>query len=148
MKSNSKDYLKYWRIVKHYIKLKHGLNQQDLEMLLFLKSEEYFSREKFKEYGRTMSWHPTRLKEMIDRGWVEIFRPYKNFKKAIYKLSPKAKHVLNSVYRKLEGEEPFTDNPDINPLRKKRLTYANRMYAKEMDVINEAILQRRRLAPE
>jgi len=148
MKSNTKDYLKYWRVVKHYVKMRYDLSQQDLEMLLFLKSEDYFSREKFVEYGRTMSWHPTRLKSLIDRGWIEIFRPYKNFKKAIYTLSIKAKHVLNSIYRKLEGEEPLTDNPDLNPLKRKKLTYANRMYSKEIDVMNEAIRQRQRHAPE
>lgn len=148
MKSNSKDYLKYWRVVKHYVKMRYDLSQQDLEMLLFLKSENYFSREKFIEYGRTMSWNPTRLKSLIDRGWIEIFRPYKNFKKAIYTLSLKAKSVLNSIYRKLEGEEPLTDNPDLNPLKRKKLTYANRMYAKEMEVMNESIRQRQRPAPE
>jgi hypothetical protein len=148
MKSNSKDYLKYWRVVKHYAKIRYELSQQDLEMLLFLKSEDYFTREKFVEYARTMSWDPKRLKKMIDAGWIEIFRPYKNFKKAIYKLSLKAKHVLNSIYRKLDGEEPITDNPDLNPLKRKRLTYANRMYSKEMDVMNEAILQRQHRAPE
>lgn len=148
MKSNKKDYLKYWRIVKHYVKVRYNINQQDLEMLLFLYSEEYFSRAKFIEYGRTMSWDRTRLKRMIDEGWIEIFRPYKNFKKAIYTLSYKSKRLIHEIYKKLEGEEPLPETVDINPLKKKRLTYADRMYSKEMDVMNESIRQRRRLSPE
>ena len=42
-----KDYLKYWRVIRYFIKSKYGLTQEDLDMLLFLKSEDYFDRDKF-----------------------------------------------------------------------------------------------------
>ena len=42
-----KDYLKYWRVVRYFIKAKYGLSQADLDILLFLYSEKYFSKDKF-----------------------------------------------------------------------------------------------------
>ena len=49
------DYLKYWRVVKYYVKAKYGLTQAELEMLLFLKSEGYFDKDKFKEFDALIS---------------------------------------------------------------------------------------------
>lgn len=148
MKSEKKDYLKHWRIVKHYIKVRYGISQQDLEMLLYLYSETYFSRQQFADFARCLSWDKNRLKRLIDQGWIEIFRPYRNFKKAIYTLSYKAKRLITEIYRKLEGEEPLPETVDINPLKKKNLTYADRGYAKNMETMNETIRQRRHHAPE
>ena len=49
------DYLKYWRVVRQFIKVKHNLTQADLDILLFLKSEQYFSKDKFKEFDELIS---------------------------------------------------------------------------------------------
>ena len=42
MKSNQEDYLKYWRVIRQFTKIKYGLTQSDLDMLFFLYSEKYF----------------------------------------------------------------------------------------------------------
>ena len=47
MKSNTDDYLKYWKVIRQYVKVKYELTQSDLDMLLFLYSEKYFDRAKF-----------------------------------------------------------------------------------------------------
>ena len=44
------DYLKYWRVVRYIIKIKYGISTGELDMLLFLYSEKYFGKEKFKEF--------------------------------------------------------------------------------------------------
>ena len=43
------DYLKYWKVVRQWAQLKYGLSTSELEMLLFLRSEKYFSKD---EYNR------------------------------------------------------------------------------------------------
>jgi len=50
------DYLKYWRVIRHYAKRKYGVTTPELEMLLFLRSEKYFSKDDFDEYNELMSW--------------------------------------------------------------------------------------------
>ena len=46
MKLKVNDCLKYWRVIRYFIKSKYGLTTGDLDMLLFLYSEEIFSKEK------------------------------------------------------------------------------------------------------
>ena len=45
------NYLKYWRVVRYFIKAKYGLTQADLDMLLFLESEKFFSKDDFDSYN-------------------------------------------------------------------------------------------------
>ena len=40
MKLRVNDCLKYWRVIRYFVKRKHGLTTCDLEMLLFLYSED------------------------------------------------------------------------------------------------------------
>ena len=68
------DYLKYWRVVRQFIKVKHKLSQSDLDILLFLKSEEYFSKDKFQEFDNLISWEKHRFERLRQEGWIEIFR--------------------------------------------------------------------------
>ena len=68
------DYLKYWRIVKYYVKAKYGLKEGDLDLLLFLSSEGYFSRDKFTEFEKLLSWNKLRFYDLIATGWIEVFK--------------------------------------------------------------------------
>ena len=42
MKSNQDDYMKYWRVIRQFAKVKYELTQSDLDMMFFLYSEKYF----------------------------------------------------------------------------------------------------------
>ena len=58
------DYLKYWRVIRHYAKRKYGVTTPELEMLLFLRSEKYFSKDDFDEYNELMSWDKNIFEKM------------------------------------------------------------------------------------
>ena len=45
------DYLKYWRVIRYFIKAKYGLSQAELDVILFLKSEGYFEGQNVKITG-------------------------------------------------------------------------------------------------
>jgi hypothetical protein len=124
---NNNDYLKYWRVVKYYIKAKYGLTQSDLEMLLFLKSESYFSKDRFAEFNQVFSWNKNRFENLRQQGWIEVFRkgggPHKN----IYQLSYKAKKMMEVVYKKLNGEEIAT-HENFNPMFKRNVSYSDKVY--------------------
>ena len=53
------DYLKYWAIVKRYYQRKNNLKQGDLDMILFLYSEQYFSVTRFREFEELVMWDRT-----------------------------------------------------------------------------------------
>lgn len=136
------DYLKYWRVVKYYIKIKYGLTQAELEMLLFLKSEGYFSKDKFKEFDALISWNVNRFDKLRRDGWIEVFRRRDGKRKALYQLSMKSKRVVDLVYKKLNGEElPMSDRQ--NPIFKNNVPYSSKVYRNFIKKMNAFIRQQR-----
>jgi len=65
------NYLKYWRIVRYFINAKYGISQPDLEMLIFLSDEHYFTKAKFKEFNKVFSWDKDRFERLRRNGWIE-----------------------------------------------------------------------------
>ena len=87
----SADYLKYWRVIRQFIKVKYGISQAELDVLLFLNSESYFSKDKFIEFDRLLSWDENRFDKLLRDGWIEVFRKRVGKNKGLYNLSYKAK---------------------------------------------------------
>lgn len=141
------DYLKYWRVIRHYIKVKYSLTQSELEVLLFLSSEDYFSKDKFKEFDTILSWDVNRFNKLRRDGWIEMFRKNHGKTKALYTLSFKARRVINSVYKKLNGEEIPT-SPSQNPMFLRNVSYSDKRYRNAIIEMNKFIKQQRHPSPE
>lgn len=127
MKSYPQDYLKYWRVVRFYIRAKYGLTVSEIEMLLFLYSERYFGKEKFEEFDKLMSWRVTRFAELLSNGWIVVFRPRQGNKKTLYELSFKSRRLVESIYKILNGEEISTSGLD-NPIFARDVKYTDKVY--------------------
>lgn len=132
------DYLKYWRVVRQFIKAKHKLTQADLDILLFLKSEQYFSKDKFKEFDELISWNKNRFENLRQAGWIEVFRKRMGKRKALYQLSTKGKRVTTSIYKYLNGKEIPTSN-DGNPMFLRNVSYTDKVYRNFIIQINKDI---------
>lgn len=149
MKSNIRDYLKYWRIVRHFAKLRYGLGTADLEMLLYLRTEKYFTKDKFDEFGSIMSFDTQRFKRLRREGWIDSFRIHTTKRKALYTVSYKTIRMIASIYNKLDGTEPLPSSREMNPMMiKKNQTYMNRQMLKAGKRMNEAIQQQQHPSPE
>ena len=142
-----KDYLKYWRVVRYFIKAKYNLSQADLDIILFLYSEKYFSKDKFAEFDKLISWNVNRFDNLLRDGWIEVFRKYDGKRKGVYQLSYKAKRVVSSIYKKLSGEEIPT-SLSSNPLFAKNVSYSDKVYRSMIKEMNEFIRQQRHLSQE
>lgn len=135
MKSNRSDYLKYWRVIRQYVKVRYGLNQADLDMLLFLYSEKYFGKDKFQEFNELLSWDEKRFNRLLTLGWIQNFRPRGQGMKGLYALSYKANRMIGSIYKKLNGEEiPMTMTN--NPMFLKNVDYSDKVYRNMIKYIN------------
>ena len=141
------DFLKYWRVVRYYIKAKYGLSTPDLEMLLFLYSEDIFSKAKFEEFDNLLSWDEDRFDRLLRDGWIEVFRRRRKKYKTLYGLSFKTQRVINSIYKKLSGEEIPT-SLSSNPMFAKNVKFSDKVYRKMILEMNASIRQQRRLSPE
>jgi hypothetical protein len=129
------DFLKYWRVVRFWVKKKYGLGTPDLEMLLFLYSEQIFNKEKFKEFEYVMAWDVKRFKQLLTDDYIHVWRKRTGSEATLYELTYRSKRIINTVYKKLNGEE-ISELPATNPLFKKNLTYmeeANRSMIVKMN---------------
>jgi hypothetical protein len=147
MKSYPKDYLKYWRVVSYYIKAKYNLKQAELDLLLFLYSEKYFSRDRFDQYNKLLSWDKRRFEKLQSDKWIEVFRKRAGRHRAIYQLSLKATRLVEYIYQILNGEEIGTHRTN-NPLFKRNVSTLDRFYRDMIIDMTEFTRQQRHHALE
>jgi hypothetical protein len=140
----STDYLKYWRVVRYYIRAKYKISTADLDILLFLYSEEYFSKDKFDEFDEIMSWDVNRFDRLLRDSWIVVFRKRAK-EKAMYEISYKSRRVIGWMYKYLSGE-PISENRTVNPLFKKNISYQDKVYRNMIIEMNKFIRQQRHLS--
>lgn len=147
MKSQKSDYLKYWRVVRQYIKVKYNLTQADLEMLLFLNTEPYFTKDKFREFDSIMSWEKKRFDRLNQEGWIEGSKTFRVGRRTKYSLSIRASRLVSEVYNYLEGKElPVSEG--TNPMFKRNVRYTDKVYRNFISDLRTKSKRQQRLAPE
>jgi len=147
-KQPTHDYLKYLRVVRYWAKRSKGIGLADLEMLLFLYSERLFKRTDFNEYEEIFSWDVTRFERLLRDGWISKWRKKKGSESALYEVSYKGKRFINSVYKKLSGEEDISESPDHNPIFKKNSPYTDKVYRRAIKKMNKTTRQQQRPSRE
>ena len=140
------DYLKYWRVIRYFILKKYKLTTGELDVLLFLYSEKYFSKDKFNEFDELISWDVNRFDRLLRDGWVVVFRKRQGKKKALYEVSYKGRRMLGSMYKKLSGEE-IPESPSVNPMFLKNVSYTDKVYRNMIIEMNKFIRQQRHPSP-
>ena len=141
------DYLKYWRVIRYYVKAKYGLSTPELEMLLFLYSEKYFSKAKFDEFNELISWNKNRFSKLLKEGWIVVFRKRTTKFKSLYEISYKGRRMIGSIYKKLNGEE-IPEYTSTNPIFHKNVKYTDKVYRNMIKSMNASIRQSQRPAQE
>ena len=136
------NYLKYWKVVKQFVKTMYGISTSDLEMLLFLRSEKYFSKEDFEEFNQLFHWEKNRFERLKQEGWVDVFRKKTGNRRVLYQLSYKAQRMLTSVYKKLEGEE-IPESKSSNPQFLADVSYTDKVHRNYIKKLNQSIRQLR-----
>ena len=132
----SHDYLKYWRVIRYWVKAKYKIGTPDIDMLLFLYSEDIFNKTKFNEFEELMSWDVNRFDQLLKNGWVHVWRKKRGKETTLYELTYKAKRLVNLIYRKLNGEEIGEDHR-TNPLFRKDASFMDKVYRQSIIKLNE-----------
>tara|TARA_R100000951_G_scaffold116802_1_gene131203 strand:+ start:634 stop:1074 length:441 start_codon:yes stop_codon:yes gene_type:complete len=145
MPKSTHNYLKYWRVIRYWVKAKYNLTTPDIEMILFLYSEEYFNKTKFKEFEELMSWDIKRFDRLLRDEWIHVWRKGYGKHTTLYELSYKGKRVASTIYKKLNGEE-IAESPSINPLFRADASYMDKVYRNSIKELNEFIKQQRYLS--
>lgn len=137
VKPKPHNFLKYWRVVRYWVKRKYNISMEELEMLLYLYDIPLFTRKEFKQFEGLLAWDKTRLNYFINKGWIIVWREHKGYDRQakLYELSVGAKRICHSVYKKLTQEEHMPENAVNNPVFKGS-QYADKMYRKVMKQMN------------
>jgi hypothetical protein len=133
--------MKYWRVVRVYFCRKYNITTQDLEMLMFLYSEKYFTRKKFREYESVFPFSRKRLTKLAEQGFIERFATKSRNERIMYAVSEKTNRLVKSIYAKLSGD-PFPTDRAHNPFFNKNESSSQIRYMKMMENINEVIRQK------
>ena len=144
MNTYKNNYLKYWRVIRYWVKAKYGLSTPDLEMLLFLYSEERFNKSKFKEFEELMSWDVNRFDRLLRDDWIHVWRKRKGNQATLYEVSYKCRRIIDTIYKKLNGEEISERNPLFNA----NVSYNDKVYRNLIKEMNKSIKQQRHLSQE
>lgn len=137
-----KDYLKYWKVIREFTKKKYNISQADLDMLLFLYSEEYFSHDDFTRFNKLLTWNKKRFYNLMNEKWIEKFRERNGKKKTLYTITYKCRRVIGDLYKRLEGEE-IPETGENNPMFLKGGNHRDMLYKNYIIKMNEATRQRR-----
>ncbi len=123
--------LKHYRIIRKWACKANGLNDADLELLIYLDSLEHFTKQDFKTGQYSFSWDNRRWNKLIKKDWIVVWRHRNRTtqKYNIYKTSFKFKHILSRIYRIMLGEE---DLPDV----KRKKSYTDKVMAFAMANVN------------
>lgn len=136
------DYLKYWRSIYYYTAFKYDLTYSELDMLLYLYSEPYFTIKTFNEGNKVMQLGRHRLKNMIDKGLIDVFRKGGLKLASLYQLSRKGSTIVSTLYRQIDGGIIQEQNTKL--YKKKGATYMQKRHAELILKRNEAIRQQQR----
>lgn len=124
---------KYYRLVRKWACKTYGLNDADLELLVYLDCKNRFTRDDFINGTYTYSWDKDRWERLRREGWIEVWR-HRNrttIKYSVYKVSYKTKRLITRMYNIMLGEE---DMP-IGPSSKfyKNESYTDKVFNKAID---------------
>jgi len=124
--------LKYYRLVRKWARRTYGMQEADIELLIYLDSLNYFTRKQFMDGEYIYSWDKHRWERLRSDGWIDVWRERnrRDAKYAVYKASFKCKQMIARIYKILAGEEDL-------PTSERNTFYKNKSYTDK--VFNKAI---------
>ena len=143
MRLTSKD-LKEFNILKHYRIIRkwackvNGLNDADLELLIYLDSIEHFTKDDFKKGTYSYSWDNRRWNRLLKQGWITVWRKRNRTtqKYHIYKVSQKCKQLISRMYRIMLGDEDIPTSSKSNIIMRKN-SYMDKVLSKSIEYVNK-----------
>ena len=129
--------LKHYRIIRQWACKNNGLNNADLELLIYLDCVGLFNRLDFIDGSYSYSWNTRRWSKLKQNGWISIFsaRNRTTVRSNIYKVSFKGKQLISRMYRIMLGEEDIPTSKKRNTIMKGK-RYIDKVLIKSIKNVN------------
>jgi hypothetical protein len=120
------DFFKYGFRITTYFQHRYKLTKQEFEMLLFLYSEQQFTKQKYDEFENVVAWNKNRFDKLKREGWVDTIINSKLIH--FFEISFKGKKMITDYYDAIMGDKiPFSVNSTVNPMMRADLGYAKKV---------------------
>ena len=129
---------KHYRIVRKWACKNNGLNDADLELLIYLDCMDLFSRKDFETGTYSYSWNNRRWNKLLQEDWIKVWRPRNRTtqKYNIYKVSFKSKQLIIRMYKILLGEEDIPTSTRRNKIMKGQ-SYIDKVLITSINNVNK-----------
>ena len=129
---------KHYRIVRKWACKNNGLNDADLELLIYLDCMDLFSRKDFETGAYSYSWNNRRWNKLLQEDWIKVWRPRNRTtqKYNIYKVSFKGKQLILRMYKILLGEEDIPTSTRRNKIMKGQ-SYIDKVLITSINNVNK-----------
>jgi len=130
--------LKHYRIIRKWACKNNGLNDADLELLIYFDCMDLFTREDFKIGTYSYSWDNRRWNRLLKEGWIIVWRVHNRTtqKYNIYKVSFKCKQLISRMYRIMLGKEDIPTSLHRNKIMKGK-TYMDKVMITSINNVNK-----------
>jgi|TARA_B110001452_G_scaffold60438_1_gene47143 hypothetical protein len=130
--------LKHYRVIRRWACRNNGLNDADLELLIYFDCMEYFTKHDFKIGTYAYSWDNRRWNRLLKEGWIVVWRTRNRTtqKYNIYKVSFKCKQLISKMYRIMLGEEDIPSSEKRNSIMRGK-TYTDKVLQTAIHNVNK-----------
>ena len=130
--------LKHYRIIRKWACKNNGLNDADLELLIYFDCMDLFTREDFKIGTYSYSWDNRRWNRLLKEGWIIVWRVHNRTtqKYNIYKISFKCKQLISRMYSIMLGKEDIPTSLLRNKIMRGK-TYMDKVMITSINNVNK-----------
>ena len=130
--------LKHYRVIRKWACRNNGLNDADLELLIYFDCMEFFTKHDFKIGTYAYSWDNRRWNRLLKEGWIVVWRTRNRTtqKYNIYKVSFKCKQLISRMYRIMLGEEDIPSSEKRNSIMRGK-TYTDKVLQTAINNVNK-----------
>ena len=131
--------LQHYRIIRKWACKNNGLNDADLELLIYLDCIDLFSKKDFELGSYSYSWDNRRWNKFIQNDWIVVWRHRNRTtqKFNIYKVSFKGKQLIKRIYRVMLGEEDIPISTKRNKIMRGE-TYIDKVLQTSIKNVNKS----------
>jgi|TARA_B100000073_G_scaffold18504_1_gene14709 hypothetical protein len=131
--------LQHYRIIRKWACKNNGLNDADLELLIYLDCIDLFSKKDFELGSYSYSWDNRRWNKLIQNDWIVVWRHRNRTtqKFNIYKVSFKGKQLIKRIYRIMLGEEDIPTSTKRNKIMRGE-TYIDKVLQTSIKNVNKS----------
>jgi hypothetical protein len=130
--------LKHYRIIRKWACKNNGLNDAELELLIYLDCINHFTKKDFKMGTYSYSWNNRRWNKLLKEGWIIVWRHRNRTtqKYNIYTISFKLKQLISRIYRIMLGDEDIPTSLRRNKIMKGD-SYINKVLITSIKNVNK-----------